>query len=155
MSNGQHVQQGAVIGFSSDTGYTNCGPHLHFAKQNRGGWWAASQPVTFLEYPSGVPSGNLRSQNHDTPTLFAHGYILGANTSPFLQLRKNDTDLRNFQINPYTPPPLDPWGIPDGWNDDASSIHVPESMSVRLYSDINYAGNSLLLKQLGSCLNGL
>ncbi len=99
----------------------------------------------FLEYPAielTYPTLYV-SRNHDTPTLFAHAPILSANTSLFQQLRQHANDLRNYAINPYTPQPLDPWGVQDGWNDDASSIHVPEGISAKLYQHINYAGNAI------------
>lgn len=48
---GQSVSRGQTIGTAGKTGWTNCNPHLHFQRQERGGWITNSQPVYFDEYP--------------------------------------------------------------------------------------------------------
>src|SRR5207245_2884069 len=47
----QSVGQGQQIGLSGKTGYTNCGPHLHFQRQAQGIWITNSTQVYFDEYP--------------------------------------------------------------------------------------------------------
>lgn len=147
------VYQGALIGRSGNTGYViPCpgGYHLHFNRQSQGGApWATSQQVYFEEYPSlQLSTGvNYMSRNYDSVVLFAHapvpdssnpqnGYV---NANPLLQLRpqNNAADLRNYPIS--GPGPI---GTADGWNDDASSIHVPEFLAATLYRDIDYQGTA-------------
>jgi hypothetical protein len=47
---GDVVAAGQVIGKSGDTGYTQCLPHLHFARQYQGGGVTKSVPVYFQGY---------------------------------------------------------------------------------------------------------
>lgn len=47
---GDVVAAGEVIGKSGDTGYTQCLPHLHFARQYQGGGVTKSVPVYFEGY---------------------------------------------------------------------------------------------------------
>jgi len=47
---GDVVVAGQVIGKSGDTGYTQCLPHLHFARQYQGGGVTKSVPVYFQGY---------------------------------------------------------------------------------------------------------
>ena len=47
---GDVVAAGQVIGKSGDTGYTQCLPHLHFARQYQGGGVTKSVPVYFEGY---------------------------------------------------------------------------------------------------------
>ena len=47
---GDVVAAGQVIGTSGDTGYTQCLPHLHFARQYQGGPVTKSVPVYFQGY---------------------------------------------------------------------------------------------------------
>jgi murein DD-endopeptidase MepM/ murein hydrolase activator NlpD len=47
---GDVVAAGEVIGKSGDTGYTQCLPHLHFARQYQGGGVTKSVPVYFDGY---------------------------------------------------------------------------------------------------------
>lgn len=51
VSNGQYVTQGTTIGTGGDTGWTRCDPHLHFQRQDQGGWIMDSAPIYFDEYP--------------------------------------------------------------------------------------------------------
>lgn len=66
VSTGSPVTQGAVIGVSGKTGYTDvgsgCGPHLHFQNQvpNNQNWSTTSQSIYFSEYP-GVQLSYLQS----------------------------------------------------------------------------------------------
>jgi len=46
---GDVVQSGQVIGYSGKTGYTNCEPHLHFARQRQGRAVTQSIPIYFVE----------------------------------------------------------------------------------------------------------
>jgi len=48
---GDIVAAGQVIGKSGNTGYTNCVPHLHFARQYQGHSVSQSVPVYFEGYP--------------------------------------------------------------------------------------------------------
>lgn len=66
VSVGQHVEQGDLVGYSGQTGYS-CGAHLHFQVQNRGSWWAQSQQVIF-DVPIGEPAKNASvvSNNYRT-----------------------------------------------------------------------------------------
>lgn len=50
VSNDQNVAQGTVIGKSGKTGWTSCGPHLHFQRQAQGSWFTQSQSIYFNEY---------------------------------------------------------------------------------------------------------
>jgi murein DD-endopeptidase MepM/ murein hydrolase activator NlpD len=47
---GDAVRAGQVIGTSGDTGYSQCLPHLHFARQFQGGALTQSVPVYFQGY---------------------------------------------------------------------------------------------------------
>ena len=55
------VEQGEELGLSGKTGWTHCGPHLHFQVQQAGGWFTQSRPITFSDrdvvakHPDGVP----------------------------------------------------------------------------------------------------
>jgi peptidase M23-like protein/PA14 domain-containing protein len=46
---GDVVTSGQVIGYSGKTGYTDCQPHLHFARQKQGRAVTQSIPVYFVE----------------------------------------------------------------------------------------------------------
>jgi hypothetical protein len=48
---GDLVAAGQPIGLSGKTGYTNCQPHLHFARQAQGRAISQSRPIYFAEYP--------------------------------------------------------------------------------------------------------
>lgn len=67
VSVGQHVNQGDLIGYSGQTGYS-CGAHLHFQVQDRGSWWLQSHQVIF-DPPIGEPGLNsfVVSNNYRTP----------------------------------------------------------------------------------------
>src|SRR2546426_3293163 len=54
---GDTVRAGEVVGTSGDTGYSQCLPHLHFARQFQGGALTQSVPVYFQGYE--------REQFHD------------------------------------------------------------------------------------------
>jgi len=66
---GQHVNQGDLIGYSGQTGFS-CGAHLHFQVQQRGSWWAYSQRVIF-DSPIGEPvkDSYVVSNNYRTPPI--------------------------------------------------------------------------------------
>jgi murein DD-endopeptidase MepM/ murein hydrolase activator NlpD len=51
VAEGDVVTRGQVIGRAGATGFTNCRPHLHFARQAQGAPVTQSLPVYFLEYP--------------------------------------------------------------------------------------------------------
>ena len=59
VSANQTVAQGQTLGLSGDTGWTNCGPHLHFQRQAQGGWITNSTTIYFDEYPG------LQLQNYN------------------------------------------------------------------------------------------
>lgn len=64
---GQQVSQGQWLGSSGNTGWTNCTPHLHFQRQDQGGWFQQSVPVYFQEYPGELTVGPwYQSQNQCT-----------------------------------------------------------------------------------------
>lgn len=46
---GQVVRSGQVLGFSGKTGFTDCEPHLHFARQRQGKDVTQSIPIYFVE----------------------------------------------------------------------------------------------------------
>jgi hypothetical protein len=48
---GDLIAAGQPIGLSGKTGYTNCQPHLHFARQAQGRAISQSRPIYFAEYP--------------------------------------------------------------------------------------------------------
>ena len=59
------VGHGQPIGISGKTGYTSCGPHLHFQRQLNGIWWTQSQPIYFEEYPGlELVANNTYTANH-------------------------------------------------------------------------------------------
>lgn len=61
----QVVAPGQQLGLSGKTGYTSCGPHLHFARQEKGGPFTQSIPIYFEEKPGGsyATGANPVSQN--------------------------------------------------------------------------------------------
>ncbi len=67
VSVGQHVNQGDLVAYSGQTGYS-CGAHLHFQVQDRGSWWTQSHQVIF-DSPIGEPSkgSTVVSNNYRTP----------------------------------------------------------------------------------------
>lgn len=73
----EDVQRGQIIGRTGKTGYTNCGPHLHFQSQVIQGadWYTQSRKVTFADVLTngGVP---ISSPKED-PVLYA-----SQNTTP-------------------------------------------------------------------------
>ncbi len=63
---GVTVQQGQTLARAGKVGWTWCGAHLHFQRQERGvSWWQQSLPVAFAEVPGGVPTTGqwVTSQN--------------------------------------------------------------------------------------------
>lgn len=86
---GQHVNQGDLIGYSGQTGYS-CGAHLHFQVQDRGSWWMQSHRVVFDD-PIGEPTKDeyVVSNNYRTPST--------ANCS-------NPTDTDVYVCNPTLTP---------------------------------------------------
>jgi hypothetical protein len=48
VTQGQKVRQGQLLGLSGETGWTYCGPHLHYQRQvNCGSYWCQSVPTHF------------------------------------------------------------------------------------------------------------
>lgn len=47
----QWVHQGRLSGTGGATGWSQCKPHLHFQRQDQGGWFENSRPIFFDEYP--------------------------------------------------------------------------------------------------------
>lgn len=165
---GNRVRQGAVIGLSGDTGYTvpcingDGYDHLHFSKQNQNlgpSPWTTTQPVYFAEYPNLQLSANTSylSRNYDAVVLYAHAPVPDANYSsngyhyvePYKPLRPelNTADLSIYPIS--GPGPISPG---NGWSDDASALHVPEGVQVKVYRDSNYQGVSELFANKDSWL---
>lgn len=161
---GNRVHQGALLGRSGNTGYViPCpgGYHLHFNRQNQGGQpWTTSQPVYFEEYPGlqlSTGTGYV-SRNYDAAVLFAHAPVPDPNqpqngylhANPRLRLRPhvNASDLRYWFIS--GPGPITP---EDGWDNDASSIHVPEYLRVTLYQHANYQGTAETFSSRGRWLS--
>ncbi|MGB9873227.1 MAG: M23 family metallopeptidase [Anaerolineae bacterium] len=66
VSVGQSVLRGQTIGTAGRTGWTNCLPHLHFQRQERGAWITNSRAVYFDEYPGQQLQRNgwYQSQNY-------------------------------------------------------------------------------------------
>jgi hypothetical protein len=134
---GQSIYQGAAIGISGDTGYTSCGAHPHFQRQNQGAVFGASQSVYFEEYP-GVQFGansSRTSRNYDHAVLVADAPLPGSYGGQLKSIRPQERG-DDFRIYPISGGPS-PW---DGWNDDPSALHVPEGVVVSLYADISYHG---------------
>jgi hypothetical protein len=53
---GDTVQQGQSIARAGKVGWSWCGAHLHFQRQERGrSWWQQSLPSSFVDVPGGVP----------------------------------------------------------------------------------------------------
>jgi hypothetical protein len=134
---GQIVHQGAIIGMSGATGFTSCGPHLHFQRQNQGTQFGTSQSVYFEEYPGEqfLANSSRTARNFDFAVLLADAPLPGAYAAQRLEIRPQQRG-DDFRIYPISGGPS-PW---DGWNDDPSSIHVPEGVVVSLYADITYGG---------------
>ncbi len=91
------VGQGDLLAYSGKTGWTYCSAHLHFQKQEQGGWFTNSSPVYFQEYPgqtfyypSRLTSRNSRVSISDTsgpsarPPVqrFESGATIGTVTTP-------------------------------------------------------------------------
>ena len=87
---GQAISQGQAIGTSGKTGWTSCGPHLHFARLSSSG---ASVKVFFDEYPGKVLDYPMRvtSQNAGPPTVVlddrSAGFSLYGPSQYWLQYR--------------------------------------------------------------------
>lgn len=63
---GATVQQGQTLARAGKVGWTWCGAHLHFQRQERGvSWWQQSLPVAFAEVAGGIPTTGqwVTSQN--------------------------------------------------------------------------------------------
>ena len=63
---GTTVEQGQPICRAGKVGWSWCGPHLHFQRQDRGqSWWQQSIPTSFSDVPGGVPTTGqvVTSQN--------------------------------------------------------------------------------------------
>jgi murein DD-endopeptidase MepM/ murein hydrolase activator NlpD len=67
---GVTVQQGQKLARAGKVGWTFCGPHLHFQRQEQGrSWWQQSVPVSFDEVPGGVPKhGDMVTSQNAAPT---------------------------------------------------------------------------------------
>ncbi len=127
------VSQGELLGYSGKTGWTGCGPHLHFQRQNQGGWFTNSVDLYFLEYSGqtfnqGTPLTSQNSRggggcnpNSDQIALFEHGGYGGS----CKVLNKGD------YANPSS------MGFA---NDSASSIKVGGNVKAILCRDDNYNG---------------
>lgn len=61
----QWVNRGQFLGWSGNTGWTECNSHIHFQLQNQGGWFTQSLPIYFDEEPNIELSEDTfyRSQN--------------------------------------------------------------------------------------------
>ena len=135
VSVGNRVYQGALVGYSGNTGYTNCEYHLHFQRQQQGGPGITNSiAVTFDEslppFSQAFNENNLvTSRNYDRAVLYEHINYGGW----YLIFPWVDRDLRNDRNDFLS------YGE---WNDDASSIYVPEGLRVTLYSDIDYTGRA-------------
>jgi hypothetical protein len=71
---GQQVSQGQWLGFSGATGWTNCNAHLHFQRQDQGGWYQQSIPVYFQEH-AGELSENTAYQSWNQCTGYCPASI--------------------------------------------------------------------------------
>jgi len=76
---GQPIQQGEVIGLSGKTGWTACGPHLHFQVQrsDNSRWFTDSIPASFSDKdllaknPDGLPKEGTAIISDNTPSSTA------------------------------------------------------------------------------------
>jgi murein DD-endopeptidase MepM/ murein hydrolase activator NlpD len=106
---GDTVTAGQVIGKSGNTGYSQCIPHLHFARQFQGQGVTQSIPVYFIGYPdkefhtgdvvdpplSPCPAPSVEGDVTGQPTLgsFCGSYFVGAFDNPASFVR-SDAALR-------------------------------------------------------------
>lgn len=84
---GQVVASGQVIGKSGKTGYTNCQPHLHFARQRQGRAVTQSIPIHFVEagHRRLRQGSDITSRNpvcSQATTGFPNGAFCGVYTKP-------------------------------------------------------------------------
>jgi murein DD-endopeptidase MepM/ murein hydrolase activator NlpD len=141
------VSQGEHLGYSGKTGWTGCGPHLHFQRQNQGVWFTNSVDVYFIEYPGQTfnQGSQLRSQNSrggggcnpnsDQVALFEHPNYGGS--------------CKVFGKSDYPNPGS--MGFP---NDAASSIKVGGNVKAVLCKDDNLNGGCEEFTGDDSDLNG-
>lgn len=96
---GQSISRGQTIGTAGRTGWTDCNPHLHFQRQDQGGWITTSRAVYFDEYPNQQfqQGGWYQSQNYwpgdRCPTQaeagLSCGGIVGAGVGKVVRRRKS------------------------------------------------------------------
>jgi murein DD-endopeptidase MepM/ murein hydrolase activator NlpD len=95
---GQAVLAGQQIGTSGDTGYSQCLPHLHFARQAQGGAVTQSVPIYFQGYasqefhdgdvvtppaaPCPAPTPEGKVAGHPSTATFCGAYYAGAFDGP-------------------------------------------------------------------------
>jgi murein DD-endopeptidase MepM/ murein hydrolase activator NlpD len=94
---GQVVASGQVIGLSGKTGFTDCEPHLHFARQRQGKDVTQSIPIYFAETGHlAIRAGTVVTSHNPVcsqvsaglpDNAFCAAYTTGGGPAPFTALR--------------------------------------------------------------------
>ncbi len=119
------VGQGDVLGLAGKTGWTGCHPHLHFQRQNQGGWITNSMTIYFDEYPGDqleynqwVTSQNGSSSTCPAPALVSpgNGVTVNNRTVSFQWNAPSCTGLDVYTFRVADHPDIDnpPWIIDHG-----------------------------------------
>lgn len=96
---GTYVGRGQTIGTAGKTGWTSCATHLHFQRQDQGGWFKQSRPVYFEEYPGQeLLVGTWYRSNNSWPG----DYCMTSKTL-------FEEDNRSFSITPWTATDTNAW----------------------------------------------